>query len=931
MTKQVRAPNGEIINFPDNMSDEAIARVMRDYTQTQSRAAPQRLGRDEAFGRAFDDALFFNTTDENDGRIAQSQWNSKQLITAAGDFFRGDFARARRRVDYLHTPEAQQHRDNIRRTATEQSRARQQQLRTEHPVTSFGAGLVGGTMQAVATGGGGTALVKQVAPRLATGVGAQIAARPIMASAIAGGGQGALYGAGDATEGNRLQGAGQGFVMGSALGAAAPVVGRGLQIGGQRLLNRTGLMPINPEQTAARNILGSIDENDLLSNMVALQRAGLPNVNLSDASPRLARRVGAVARGGMDETRELAARRGSAAVSEVPAYMAQSTRRLSANPLTVEQRTMQGNANVDKIQGRLMRPIEDINLDIAPISLNTMRTPRMSSIVRDTANTIQSNAMRDGTPPVDAATLRDILDNNFNLDDVFAPARAPSAPDLMANSQHYRQTIERLSGLADEATPDAMQGFSWPNTETSRVSIIDRIRRAGGLRDRRVNDLRNLPNGRVNIGELETILGSNNRIPGLINNQNGRDADELARGLQSEGYFGENVRLADNMDSVGGDVGSNVLYEHIQKYLADPEYWKYGNHPEYQNALQQFRRQSNTAPNPRIEQAASELNRQLGGDTMENVAKNRAIEEYYSQGMGTYDNLPQSMPSWAGASNNPTAPLPQGEVPRLSIRGAEELRRRLSAATSRAYDKGDNALGRDLRLDQDAIMAPFRAASPRYNSVLDIGRKMHTEIDAMAQGGDILNNAIPNADIAQTFASMTDRQKRGFRLGAAQRLSAQFPDTRINEPLINAMASRSQMQDRLGSVFGVDKAKTIADKSNAALRRLHSARAINPNVGSQTAERNIEEQLLQGEWVPRSGRDAAAKVLGAVVREVGGLTPAERTAIVDLATRPIDGNGLQALQRLKALANAKGRQLPPIVDYMIVNGSSQMSGRNYSY
>jgi len=106
----------------------------------------------------------------------------------------------------------------------QQRDASKAQRRENHPIASVTGEILGG----LALGG------KISSPRSAGGLGLSIAARPvgmagkIGAGALEGAGYGALYGAGEAKSGERLQGAGTGAAIGGITGGAVGAVGGAL-------------------------------------------------------------------------------------------------------------------------------------------------------------------------------------------------------------------------------------------------------------------------------------------------------------------------------------------------------------------------------------------------------------------------------------------------------------------------------------------------------------------------------------------------------------------------------------------------------------------------------------------------------------------------------------------------------------------------------
>jgi len=155
----------------------------------------------------------------------------------------------------------------------ERRRATQQTAREANPI-SYGAGAIGGGL---ATSGPGLAAGKAIGGlKGLVGVGAA---------------EGALAGAGSATEGERLQGAG----IGAGIGAGASLIGPALSQGKKLLPATTGSVVNKPAAKVASLIGGgkASDIEDFLSNpeLRRKMRATDVDANIADLTPKLGKQI----------------------------------------------------------------------------------------------------------------------------------------------------------------------------------------------------------------------------------------------------------------------------------------------------------------------------------------------------------------------------------------------------------------------------------------------------------------------------------------------------------------------------------------------------------------------------------------------------------------------------------------------------------------
>lgn len=134
------------------------------------------------------------------------------------------------------------------------ARDAQQRGREAHPVTTF-AGQLSGGAASTALGAGAA---QAAAPQTASRFGSAMLSRPVTSGAAVGATEGAIYGAGSGTEGNRLESAAYGAVIGGPLGAAFPGAASAIQ-GSQRGVRQLVREGVDAARTA-RTPLPELDE-----------------------------------------------------------------------------------------------------------------------------------------------------------------------------------------------------------------------------------------------------------------------------------------------------------------------------------------------------------------------------------------------------------------------------------------------------------------------------------------------------------------------------------------------------------------------------------------------------------------------------------------------------------------------------------------------
>jgi hypothetical protein len=182
--------------------------------------------------------------------------------------------------------------------ATETMRQSRQQFAEANPNTALGLEIGGGIVGSIplAVGGAGAAMgARTTAGQVARGAGL---------AAVAGGAEGALQGAGRANDGDRVQGAQTGVVIGAslggALGALAPIIGTGAQNLAKRIkkldvstiASEFGLSPV-----AARTVRAALVNDDLDAAARRLAAIG-DDAMLADAGPATANLLDSVSKSG---------------------------------------------------------------------------------------------------------------------------------------------------------------------------------------------------------------------------------------------------------------------------------------------------------------------------------------------------------------------------------------------------------------------------------------------------------------------------------------------------------------------------------------------------------------------------------------------------------------------------------------------------------
>jgi hypothetical protein len=263
-------PNGEVVDLPDNVTPQGLARVEAEYKGkprvTASGAAPapavdreqQEVGRRVARRRErgigstgpLNRGFLFNFNDELAGAT------SAVVNTAASGFNAENIAREYR----------------IGRDVERQADA---DFDTAHPNSSMFGQIAGAVANPIGTGAGGVrglagAAEALGAGRVAAGVrglATQMTAGPIRSAIAAGATQGALNAAGNAEELSDVPGSmGRGALIGSAAGG---LLGGGVHLGRKAVQTIVDAMPANAKRTAMMRISQLLDNANISPEQAA--------------------------------------------------------------------------------------------------------------------------------------------------------------------------------------------------------------------------------------------------------------------------------------------------------------------------------------------------------------------------------------------------------------------------------------------------------------------------------------------------------------------------------------------------------------------------------------------------------------------------------------------------------------------------------------
>lgn len=442
---------------------------------SRGKYAPQKINRVTSFLTGASQGLSFNTSDETAGKIARQKWENKQQGKAIKELFSGKPQNALRRMEFVYGEKGQPYKQAITKQAREEARTFIKNAQDSNPVSFMGGAITGALVPI------GVAKVGKApqAVKLGTRVG-----RGIVEGAV----QGGLYGAGDATEGNRLSGAGQGAFVGGLLGGAIPIAGKVGSKVGNRIKANLPLPKQAPVNKATSLIVKATKNkpNETIGAMTALKNAGVPNPTLADVNPKLARQVGSFARvdkGGA--ARELAANRGTDMLNQVPSAASKMIRKQTNVPQTKAQIEEMLTAAKNRKQGALINPIRNNQYQLTPIQQAVMASPNVRNATASTANILDTLAASQGTPSQDVNVLRGIVrgepNNNMVSLDAMEQLRRRLGDQVNNAYQSGNKSLGRDLGTVQdaliqpvrEAFPAYNQALNVGNIAKSQIEAMD--------------------------------------------------------------------------------------------------------------------------------------------------------------------------------------------------------------------------------------------------------------------------------------------------------------------------------------------------------------------------------------------------------------------------------------------------------------------------
>lgn len=226
MAQEIELPDGTIAEFPDGMAQADIETVLKKKFSDRSSSIKSEGSVNPSLGRTLLDqteqGATFGFGDEVMNALGAAF--AKYLPKSLGG-----------RPDLFNDRSV----GDVYKEAQDQSKERLQAQFNARPITSIAANIGGGIL----TGAAGTSTAAGSA--LANSLRAGSAATRIGKGALAGAASGALYGAGTADEGHRLEGAATGAVLGGGIGGALPATGAalsGLSKGARGAYDRIGAL-----------------------------------------------------------------------------------------------------------------------------------------------------------------------------------------------------------------------------------------------------------------------------------------------------------------------------------------------------------------------------------------------------------------------------------------------------------------------------------------------------------------------------------------------------------------------------------------------------------------------------------------------------------------------------------------------------------------
>lgn len=238
-----------------------------------------------------------------------------------------------------------------------------------------------------------------------------------------------------------------------------------------------------------------------------------------------------------------------------------------------------------------------------------------------------------------------------------------------------------------------------------------------------------------------------------------------------------------------------------------------------------------------------------------------------------------------------------GTIDRTRIAMAGRGRNLMTGSSARPDVAGglfDRANDLDRALDAVPAIQPARETYRRFSDGIE---------------GMEIGAGIRSADPDDLAAQLAGREGAQYTAptGAARSLS-----TSIGKPaegstgLLNVIGSSDNMRRNLATIFGEENAAQYQQSINQIIERVRNSRFINPNTGSQTAGRAVDETLVES-GIPTSGLGVLTRIIAKIGRGAT-LTDQERDAIVRLAT----GTARNAPAPRAARGNVVPRMTPAI-------------------
>lgn len=419
--------------------------------------------------------LTFNTLDETAGKTAVNRYQLNRQGSALRDLLKGKPKDALNEIGLAYGNSGKSIRDYISNTAVADARSFIDDAKDSQPIP-FWTGTIGGAFVPVGAAKL-TKLPRAVGLAARTGIGA-----------LEGGIQGALYGAGDAVDGNRLNGAGTGAAVGGFLGGAIPAVGKATSAIFNRARNAIPAFRMTPTQKTLQ-ILDDVTGgkfNNVKSEFERLRKNGIQNPTIADVFPKAARKAGSIARGdGGGAARELAANRGTDMLNQVPSAASKMIRKQTNVPQTKAQIEEMLTAAKNRKQSALINPIRNNQYQLTPIQQAVMASPNVRNATASTANILDTLAASQGAPSQDVNVLRGIVrgepNNNMVSLDAMEQLRRRLGDQVNNAYQSGNKSLGRDLGTVQdaliqpvrEAFPAYNQALNVGNIAKSQIEAMD--------------------------------------------------------------------------------------------------------------------------------------------------------------------------------------------------------------------------------------------------------------------------------------------------------------------------------------------------------------------------------------------------------------------------------------------------------------------------